>query len=62
MSEKIITNKEFARINLTDICNSNDIVTTWSTKRQASKYRNQKGRVYKTIKCGKEKSFGNNYN
>jgi hypothetical protein len=54
----VVTNSEFQRTQLADICSSHNLNTTWVTKRQASKYRNKKGRVYLTIQHGGDKGFG----
>jgi len=56
--EVTITNKEFFKNNFPSICAEHDIESSWVTLRQSNKYRNQKGRVYLTIKHGRDHTFG----
>jgi len=46
---KTETNREFVKT-LRNLCKENNIDEEWATVRQASKYRNGKGRIYRTIK------------
>ena len=49
MSE-IKTNREFMKT-LTDLCKKHRIDEDWVTQRQASRYRNKKGRIYNKIQA-----------
>jgi len=46
---KAKTNREFVKT-LANLCKGNDLPEEWATVRQASKYRNGKGRCYHNIK------------
>jgi hypothetical protein len=47
---KVKTNKEFAKDDLPGIIKNLDLPFDWATPRQASKYRNKRGRVYRAQK------------
>ena len=50
MSEKgLKTNREFAGGGLKAICEERKIDPDWATQRQASKFRQKKGRIWKAV-------------
>ena len=44
------TNAKFATVTLKNLCSTHGLPTEWATKRQASKYRMNKGRIYNEVK------------